>query len=128
MKIAVPVKNEALDIFYNAGHAPFFAIFEMKGEGMFKQFELCEMRNNPRVNMEAEHGCQHHNHDDMSEEEEREHEAEHDVLGELVKGCNVFLTQRACKHTAESIKAQGVEIRKISNDILNAKSALQKAI
>lgn len=129
MKIAVPVKNEALDLFANAGHAPFFAIFEMKGGGMFKTFDLCELRDNPRVNMEAEQGCQHdHDHDNMTEEEEKEHEQGHNVLATLVEGCNIFLTKKACKHTAETIKAQGVEIRKIPEEVLNAKNALQIAV
>lgn len=71
MKIAIPLKNEAQEIFTNAGHTPFFGIFEVKGSGMFKKFDLVEMRENPRVNLEAEMGCS-HSHDDSESCEEKE--------------------------------------------------------
>ena len=40
MKIAIPVKDENLTFFSNAGHTPKFAVYELSGTGMFKSFKL----------------------------------------------------------------------------------------
>jgi predicted Fe-Mo cluster-binding NifX family protein len=43
MKIAVPVLDESLKLAGNAGHTPYFAIFNLSG-GMFKSFTLEGLR------------------------------------------------------------------------------------
>lgn len=127
MTVAVPVRDESLTIFTNAGHAPFFAIFESKGTGMFCQFDLVEMRENPRFDMDAEAGCGHEHEGDPTEGGE-EHRQEHLEIAELVKGCDVFLGKSACSHTADVIKDQGVEVRIIPESEMNAKNALHLAL
>ena len=49
MKIAIPVKDENLAFFPNAGHTPKFAVYTMAGSGMFRSFNLDNVKNNPRV-------------------------------------------------------------------------------
>mgnify|MGYP002368047650 CR=1 FL=1 len=46
MKIAIPVKDENLTFFSNAGHTPKFAIYELSGTGMFKSFKLNSLSSN----------------------------------------------------------------------------------
>ena len=36
MKVAIPVKDDSLTFFGNAGHTPYFAVYAVKGAGMFK--------------------------------------------------------------------------------------------
>ena len=94
MKVAVPVFDESLRIFGNTGHTPFFAVFEQKGSGMFKQFNLLELRENPRGNVEASEGCSHKD-SDMTQEEQIAHKLEHNVLGEIIKDCQAVLVKKA---------------------------------
>ncbi len=48
MKIAVPVVDDSLKMAGNAGHTPYFAVYNLKG-GMFRSFELEGLRANPKV-------------------------------------------------------------------------------
>lgn len=128
MKIAIPLKNEAQEIFTNAGHTPFFGIFEAKGSGMFKKFDLIEMRENPRVNLEAEMGCSHSHDDSESCEEKEAHKKEHDVLAHLIQDCSVLLVKRACKNTALVMQENGIAIKKIPAEITHASGALPFAL
>ncbi len=129
MRVGVPVKSENLEIFTNAGHTPFFAIFDIVGNGMFKSSNLVELRENPRVNLEAEFGCQHeHSGEDAHDEDDEEHVKDHDILGQLVHDCDVVLVKKACKNTANSLGSKGVKVKKIDEKALNAKEALAKAI
>ncbi len=119
MRIGVPVKDKNLILFKNAGHAPYFAIFELSGNGMFKTFKFVEFRDNPRVNLDAEEGCMEHNHDFACEEEERAHAEEHNVLGEILHDCEKVMVLRACKNMAKSLKDRGIVIEKVENNFLS---------
>ncbi len=110
MKIAVPVKDESLTFFGNAGHTPHFAVFEMSGAGMFKSFKLSELRRNPRSDLDHDHDdddhqCS-HGHDDA------EHIAQHDKMGKALEDCDYLVVSRACKNTANTMKNHGVSIIK----------------
>ncbi|WP_297811222.1 hypothetical protein [uncultured Helicobacter sp.] len=112
MKIAVPVYDESLRIFGNTGHTPFFAVFEQKGEGMFKKIDLVELRKNPRGNINASEGCSHKD-EQISNEEQIAHKEEHNVLGEIIKDCAVVLVKKACPNTARVFNEKGIKICKI---------------
>ncbi|MDA3966834.1 MULTISPECIES: NifB/NifX family molybdenum-iron cluster-binding protein [Helicobacter] len=122
MKIAIPVYDDSLRIFTNTGHTPFFAIFEQVGSGMFKKIDFVELRHNPRGNVEASEGCS-HNDSDMSEEEQIAHKLEHNILGEIIKDCQVVLVKKACKNTAKVFNEYGIKICKIETNCLNAKDS-----
>lgn len=124
MKVAVPVFDESLRIFGNTGHTPFFAVFEQKGSGMFKQFNLLELRENPRGNVEASEGCSHKD-SDMTQEEQIAHKLEHNVLGEIIKDCQAVLVKKACKNTAKVFLECGIEIYKINQDCQNARDSFK---
>lgn len=124
MKIAVPVYDESLKIFGNTGHTPFFAVFEQKGRGMFKQFSLLELRENPRGNIHASEGCSHKD-EEMSEAEQIAHKLEHNVLGEIIKDCQAVLVKKACKNTAKVFGECGIKICKIEPDCQNAKDSFK---
>ncbi|HHD75115.1 MAG TPA: hypothetical protein ENL00_04785, partial [Nitratifractor sp.] len=79
MKIAIPVKDESLTFFGNAGHTPKFAVYEMIGGGMFRSFKLENVVDNPRDDLDhehedEEHHCE-HDHNDAA------HIAEHNKMG-----------------------------------------------
>ena len=124
MKIAIPVYNEALDIFGNTGHTPFFAIFEQKGSGMFKKIDFVELRQNPRGNVEASGGCSHKD-EDMSKEEQIAHKNEHNILGEIIQDGEIVLVKKACKNTAKVFEENGIRICKIGQDCQNAKDSFK---
>lgn len=114
MKIAIPVKDESLTFFGNAGHTPKFAIFEMSGAGMFKSFKLNEVRDNPRSDIdhdeaEEDHECS-HDHNDA------EHIAQHKKMGHVLEDCNYLVARRACKNTVNSMKNHGVNVVKYSGE------------
>jgi len=119
MRIGIPVKDKNLIIFKNAGHAPYFAIFDLSGAGMFKSFKLVEFRANPRANLEAEEGCTEHSHDFICEEDEMEHAKEHNVLGEILHDCQKVMVLRACKNMARVLKEKGIKIEKVEANFLS---------
>ncbi len=112
MKIAIPVYDQSLKIFNNAGHTPFFAIFEQKGAGMFKKIDFVELRENPRANKKASEGCSHHD-SQMSEEEQIAHAQEHHILGEIISDCAVVLVKKACQNTAKTFAQKGIKVCKM---------------
>jgi len=124
MKVAIPVKNKAFDIFKNTGHTPFFAIFEIEKKGMFKTFSFLELRNNPRVNLEAEDGCSHEHGNHECEHDEEEHKKEHLILGDLVKDCDYILVKKACKNSASVFEENSVKIWKIPEGISSSDRAI----
>ena len=119
MKIAIPVKDEALTFFGNAGHTPMFAIFEMNGAGMFRSFKLQEIRNNPRTDLD-EHEDEDESHQCSHGDDNAEHIAEHFKMGEVLEDCDYLVVKRACKNTANAMKNYAVKI--IKYDGMSTKS------
>jgi predicted Fe-Mo cluster-binding NifX family protein len=111
MKIAIPVKDEALTFFGNAGHTPSFAIFELHGAGMFRSFKLEEIRNNPRTDLE-DHEEEDEHHSCSHGSDDAEHVAQHFKMGEVLEDCDYLVVKRACKNTANAMKNYGVKIVK----------------
>lgn len=112
MKIAIPVYDDNLEIFSNAGHAPYFAVYSLQGEGMFKQCILEGLRYNPR----SEHECSGHHdgHDECHHGDDVAHREEHRVMVDLVRDCDVLLVQKACKNTKIVFEESGIRVQKIS--------------
>ena len=124
MKIAIPVKDENLQFFSNAGHTPKFAIYEMNGSGMFRSFNLSSVINNPRTDLdhehpEEEHECN-HSHDD------EEHIAQHNKMGVALSDCNYIVVKKACKNTAKSFVSQGIKIVKYNGESLEVSDILKE--
>jgi predicted Fe-Mo cluster-binding NifX family protein len=123
MKIAIPVKDEALTFFGNAGHTPKFALYEMSGAGMFRSFKLEAVIDNPRTDLDHEHdedhACQ-HDHNDA------EHIAQHEKMGTALHACQYLVAKRACKNTVNSMKANGISVVKYSGDGLKSEDILRE--
>ncbi|QOP40754.1 NifB/NifX family molybdenum-iron cluster-binding protein [Sulfurimonas marina] len=124
MKIAIPVKDDSLTFFGNAGHTPKFAIFTMQGGGMFKSFTLDEIKNNPRTDLDHDHDDENHvcdhDHDDA------EHIAQHDKMGVVLDECDYIVVNRACKNTANTMKNHGVSIVKYTGNSHDANAILKE--
>lgn len=123
MKIAIPVKDESLTFFGNAGHTPNFAIYEMSGNGMFLSFKLSEVRANPRSDLDHEHDDE--DHECSHGHEDAEHIAQHNKMGVVLEDCNYLVVKRACKNTANAMKSSGVNIIKYSGDDMKSETILR---
>jgi predicted Fe-Mo cluster-binding NifX family protein len=110
MKVAVPVKDTNLSFFGNAGHTPYFAVYTIKGGGMFKSFDLEDVRPNPRNDLDHEHEDEGHQCSHSHEDEA--HVQEHFKMGEVLKDCDFLVTKSACKNTAKAMENYGVSIKK----------------
>jgi len=122
MKIAIPVKDESLTFFGNAGHTPKFAIYDMNGTGMFQSFKLDSLKNNPRTDIDhndEDHSCAHDGNDDQ-------HIAQHNKMGVVLNNCDYIVLSRACKNTANSMNSHGVKIVKYSGDSTKAEMILRE--
>lgn len=124
MKIAIPVKDENLTFFSNAGHTPKFAIYVQSGSGMFRSFKLENIIQNPRTDIdhdhaEEEHDCD-HAHDDA------EHIAQHNKMGTALSDCAYIVVKKACKNTANSFTSQGIKLVKYNGDSLEVSKILQE--
>jgi len=123
MKIAIPVKDDTLSFFGNAGHTPHFAVFTMNGSGMFRSFSLDEVRSNPRTDLD-------HDHDDAHEcshgDDDTEHIAQHDKMGVAIEDCDYIVVSRACKNTANTMKNHGVSIIKYSGASAQSEAILRE--
>ncbi len=122
MKVAIPVKDDTLTFFGNAGHSPFFAVYSMKGSGMFKSFTFEELRANPRTDIDPEHDegdhhCSHDHHDEA-------HEKEHYDMAKVLEDCNYLIAARACKNTAAAMANYGITIKKYTGDATKAESII----
>lgn len=113
MKIAVPVHDDTLKLFRNAGHTPYFGIFTVAGSGAFRSTQLQELRENPRVNLEAEAGCQHEHTGQECEEEKRAHKEEHRVMAEILHDCDHLVVSKACKNTKQVLEEAGIQVSAI---------------
>ncbi|MBN2783118.1 MAG: hypothetical protein JXQ66_07760 [Campylobacterales bacterium] len=124
MKIAIPVKDESLTFFGNAGHTPKFAVFNVNGAGMFRSFTLDEIKDNPRTDLDHDHDDEHHEcshgHDD------EEHIAQHNKMGVVLDECDYIVVSRACKNTANTMKAHNVKIVKYNGTSKNANDILRE--
>lgn len=122
MKIAICVKDEGLSFFGNAGHTPKFALYEMIGSGMFKQFKLMEIIDNPRDDLDHEHADEDHqcSHDEGDED----HINQHFKMGEKLSGVDYLIAKRACKNTAKAMNKYNVKIKKYDGDALKAPQIL----
>ncbi|MDR2151781.1 MAG: hypothetical protein LBO72_03065 [Helicobacteraceae bacterium] len=110
MKIAVPVHDESLRIFANAGHAPYFAVFSVEGSGAFRAAKLENLRANPRVNLASEEGCEHENEpqDDCGYESKRD---ELKVMTSILSDCSDLLTAKACKNAKRAFDEANINVR-----------------
>lgn len=111
MKIAVPVIDETLKMAGNAGHTPYFAVFNLKG-GMFRSFELLELRSNPKVAGEEDHHDHDEHHTCDHEENDMEHIRAHDTMAQAIEDCDYLVVKMACKNTAKSMNNVGVKLQK----------------
>ncbi|WP_419769456.1 MAG: NifB/NifX family molybdenum-iron cluster-binding protein [Candidatus Marinarcus sp.] len=114
MKIAIPVKDESLTFFSNAGHTPKFAIYTQTGSGMFRSFKLDSIINNPRTDLDHDHAEEDHACDHAHDDEE--HIAQHNKMGTALKGCNYVVVKKACKNTANSFTSQGIKLVKYNGE------------
>ncbi len=80
MKVAVPVKDEGLEVVTRTGRAPFFAVFEVDE----KTFRLLSLE--PNAHSHEEHG--EHHHEEHTEDEIESHRRH---LRGLI-GCDYILT------------------------------------
>jgi len=124
MKVAIPVKDNSLTFFENAGHTPFFAVYTIKGAGMFKSFELEGIRPNPRTDID-------HHHDDEKHEcshdhDDEEHAKAHYVMGEAIDDCKFIVVKTACKNTAAAFTNHGISIKKYNGEVDKANVVLGK--
>lgn len=110
MKIAVPVIDDSLKMAGNAGHTPYFAVFNLKG-GMFRSFELEELRANPKVAGEEPHDHDEH-HTCDHDENDAEHIKAHDTMANAIEDCDYLVVKMACKNTAKSMNNLGVKLQK----------------
>ena len=110
MKVALPVRDESLKVFQNAGHAPYFAVYEVVGGGMFRSFKFVETRRNQRENADHEHECEdsmgkcHHDGDP------EEHKNDHRIMAEILKDCSYLAVDKACKNTKLVFEEAGIKV------------------
>lgn len=123
MKVAIPVADETLTFFGNAGHAPYFAVYSMKGSGMFRSFDLDEVRKNPRTDIDHDHGEDEH-HECSHGEEDAEHVRQHQVMASALEDCDYLIVRRACKNTVASMANLGIKIKKYDDHATKAGEVL----
>ena len=118
MKIAIPVKDENLTFFLNAGHTPKFAIYTLNGTGMFRSFVLESIINNPRTDIDHNHADE--DHDCSHASNDVEHIEQHNKMGASLNNCDYIVVKKACKNTANSFTSQGIKLVKYNGDSLDA--------
>ncbi len=110
MRIALPVHKDGVKIFKNAGHTPFFAVYEIVGAGMFRSFKLIELRANPRINEDHEDECEDAHGKCHHEGDAEEHKNDHRIMAEIVKDCEVLGVDKACKNTKLVFEEAGIKV------------------
>lgn len=115
MKIAVPVHNDTMKIFGNAGHTPYFAVFSIVGGGMFKSTKLEGLRANPRANAHQEGECEdEHTHKCHHEGEDAQaHKEDHRSMSQLLNDCQYLLVNKSCKNTKLVMEEAGIKVKKL---------------
>lgn len=111
MKIAVPVIDESLKMAGNAGHTPYFAVFNVSG-GMFKSFVLEGLRANPKVAADEDHHDHDEHHTCDHDKGDIEHIRAHDTMADAIEDCDYLVVKMACKNTAKSMSNVGVKLQK----------------
>lgn len=110
MRIALPVHKDGVKIFKNAGHTPFFAVYEIVGAGMFRSFKLIELRANPRINEDHEDECEDAHGKCHHDGDAEEHKNDHRIMAEIVKDCEVLGVDKACKNTKLVFEEVGIKV------------------
>ena len=123
MKIAIPVRDENLIFFPNAGHTPKFAIYTITGSGMFRTFKLEEVKSNPRSDINHEHPEEEHKCDHVHDD--NEHIEQHNKMGRILTDCKYIVVRKACKNTAKSFTEQGIKLIKYNGKSFQADSILK---
>ena len=108
----------------NAGHTPYFAIFNLKS-GMFRSFELEGLRVNPKVAGEDQHDHDEH-HTCEHGAEDVEHVKAHDTMADAIHDCDYLVVKMACKNTAKSMSNLGIKIKKYNGTEANAQKILME--
>jgi predicted Fe-Mo cluster-binding NifX family protein len=109
IKVAVPVKDESLEIVTRTGRAPFFAIFEFDGN----EFKLLGLNENTHAG-EHEHGHGHgHGHQEEHTADEVEHHHKH-VKASKVDDCDYIVVRALGPNMEDALKLAGVKIIKVS--------------
>ncbi len=124
MKIAIPVLDENLRFFPNAGHTPKFAVYTMAGTGMFKSFTLEEVKQNPRTDIDHDHPDEEHECDHDSND--AAHIEEHNKMGRALKDCDYIVVKTACKNTANSFISEGIKVVKYNGDSMESPKILNE--
>ena len=124
MKIAVPVVDETLKMSANAGHTPYFAIFNLKG-GMFRSFGFESLRPNPKVAGEDDHDHDGH-HTCDHDENDVEHIRAHDTMAHTIEDCDYLVVKIACKNTAKSMNNLGIKLQKYNGNESQAEKILME--
>ncbi|MCX6074111.1 MAG: hypothetical protein NTY39_07325 [Campylobacterales bacterium] len=126
MKIAVPVMDETLKLAGNAGHTPYFAVYNLKG-GMFKSFEFEALRPNPKVAGEDQHDHDHDEHHTCDHDaNDVEHIKAHDTMADAIGDCDYLVVKMACKNTAKSMMNLGVKLKKYNGSEVQADKILME--
>ena len=120
MKIAIPVADESLTFFGNAGHAPLFAVYSVKGSGMFRAFNLEALRPNPRNDLDHEHDHDDEHHECSHGHDDEEHVRQHVIMAEALEDCDYLVVRRACKNTTASMANLGIRIKKYNDQATKA--------
>jgi predicted Fe-Mo cluster-binding NifX family protein len=123
MKVAVPVMDDSLKIARNAGHTPYFAIFEIGG-GMFKTVKFKELRENPKMQDEEVDEADHVGRHVCDAEDDVEHVKAHYTMAEAIEDCDYLVVKMACKNTANAMKSSDVKIKKYNGNELYAPQVL----
>lgn len=124
MKIAVPVMDETLKLAGNAGHTPYFAVYNLKG-GMFRSFEFEVLRPNPKVAGEDQHDHDEH-HTCDHDANDVEHIKAHDTMADAIGDCDYLVVKMACKNTAKSMMNVGVKLKKYNGAEVQADKILME--
>ncbi len=105
MKIAVPVKDESLEIFTRTGRAPYFAIFEFDG----REFKLLGLNENTHA---QEHDHE-HGHQEEHTADEVAHHHKH-VKASKLSGVDYIIVRALGPNMEDALRMEGVKIIKIS--------------
>lgn len=124
MKIALPVHGKELTFFENAGHTPFFAVFAVGGNSLFKTFTFEEIRKNPRADLDDHHDDE--GHSCAHEDGDVEHYNQHKKMCDVLSDCSYLIVKRACKNTVKSMTESGIKVKKYSNANNKAQSILSE--